>query len=62
MTKTYDFAGEEVKVTETVPSNASKVAEQTVTKSDASARLDNQETKKPKLVVNHILYRFSLID
>jgi len=51
VTKTYDFAGEEVKVTETVPVDSNKVAEQAVTKNDDSAKPDKVETKKVKLVV-----------
>ena len=54
VTKTYDFAGEEVKVTETVPAadhDSYKTAEQAVTKSDTSTRpADNEEAKKTKLV------------
>lgn len=46
MTKTYDFAGEEVKVTETVPANTSKDTEQVVTKCDDPAKPDSEETKK----------------
>ena len=51
MTKTYDFAGEEVKVTETVPTDSCKAAEQAITKSNTSPTpADNQEAKKTKLV------------
>ena len=49
MTKTYDFAGEEVKVTEAVPADSSKAAEQGIAKNDASTKpADNQEAKKTK--------------
>ena len=50
MTKTYDFAGEEVKVTETVPADSNKATEQVVAKEDdsANAKPDNQAAKQAK--------------
>ena len=57
MTKTYDFAGEEVKVTETIPANSCKAAEQADTKSDnpvVTPVADSQEIKRTKLVVKCI--------
>lgn len=60
MTKTYDFAGEEVKVTETVPADSCKAAEHVVT--DASTRpADKQEAKKTKLVGQTDLHHGELI-
>ena len=50
MTKTYDFAGEEIKVTETVPADSCKTTEQAITTSNASIPADSQEAKKTKLV------------
>ena len=53
VTKTYDFAGEEIKVTETISADSCKAAEQVDTKSSdgsVTAAADSQETKKTKLV------------
>ena len=57
VTKTYEFAGEEVKVTETVPADSCKAAEQADTKSDepvVTPAAVSQETKKTKLVAKCI--------
>ena len=54
VTKTYDFAGEEIKVTETISADSCKAAEQADTKSSdgsVTAAADSQETKKTKLVI-----------